>query len=511
MALGGGSVTVSIDVESLTSWHDDWSGLRVVVLGSGVTGFAVADTLAELGCNVLVATSSADDQSKEVLRVIGVELVVGELDVAVPQEVVTFAPDLVIVSPGFAPTHPAVQWAYESDSVVWGDVELAWRLRDKVSPPAEWILVTGTNGKTTTAQLTAEMLVAAGVRAAPCGNIGVPIVDAIRDPQGFDVLVVELSSFQLHYLGEISPWASVCLNIADDHLDWHGSFDAYRAAKAKVYENTKVACIFNRDDLATRGFVEQADVVEGCRAIGFGLGVPGPSDFGIIDGIVCDRAFVEDRHNVAAEIATLSELEPRGLGSKHMLANGMAAAALARSYGVPLEAVRAALLTFTQDHHRSEFVATQSGIRWVNDSKATNAHAARASLEAFEPIVWIVGGLLKGTSIDTLISAVASRLRGVVVIGVDRAAILDSLARHAPQLPVFEVATADTNEVMPRAVQLAASIAHEGDTVLLAPAAASMDQFRNYADRGSLFASAVRELLGGEAHDDGLSAFPTDA
>lgn len=497
------------DFESLTSWHADWSGLRVVVLGSGVTGFAAADTLIELGCTVLVAATTIDEQTKEVLRVLGVDVVTSELDVAVPPEVSQFTPDLVIVSPGFSPTHPAVQWAYQGGKTVWGDVELAWRLRDKTGTPAEWILVTGTNGKTTTVQLTAAMLVAGGVRAAPCGNVGIPVLDAIRDPQGFDVFVVELSSFQLHYLGEISPWASACLNLADDHLDWHGSAEAYRDAKAKVYENTKIACVFNRDDLVMRQFVEQADVIDGCRAIGFGLGVPGPSDFGVVDGIVCERAFVEDRHNVAQEITTVSELIPLGLGSRHMLSNALAAAALSMSFGVSVDSVRAALLAFRPDHHRSEVVASRAGIRWVNDSKATNTHAARASLEAFDPLVWIVGGLLKGASIDALVSSVVPRLRGAIVIGSDRVAIMESLARHAPELPVFEVTTTDTKEVMPRAVQLAASIAVDGDTVLLAPAAASMDQFRNYADRGSLFASAVRELLGGGADDDEPSTLPT--
>ena len=496
------------EVSGLTSWYSDWSGLRVVVLGSGVTGFAAADTLVELGCNVVVAASTADDTTAAVLQVLGVKLVVSDLDSGVPVEVSAFQPDLVIVSPGFAPSHPVVQWAGESGRTVWGDVELAWRLRDKVGTPAEWIVVTGTNGKTTTVQLTAAMLVAGGVRAAPCGNVGISVLDAVRDPAGFDVLVVELSSFQLHYLGEISPWSSACLNIADDHLDWHGGPEAYRAAKEKVYENTKIACVFNRDDLVTREMVEHADVIEGCRAIGFGLGIPGPSDFGVVNEIVCDRAFNDDRHHVALEIATIPELLPLGLGSRHMLSNALAAAALSRSFGVSVDAVRTALLAFRQDHHRSEVVATHAGIAWIDDSKATNAHAARASIEASESLIWIVGGLLKGASIDALIASAVPRLKGAIVIGNDRAAIVESLARHAPQLPVFEVETADTKAVMPKAVQLAAKIAVVGDTVLLAPAAASMDQFRNYAERGELFASAVHELLGGGSDDDESSAFP---
>jgi UDP-N-acetylmuramoylalanine--D-glutamate ligase len=495
-------------LEGLRSWNDDWSGLRVVVLGLGVTGFSVADTLAELGCTVLVAASRAEETAADILGVLGVDLVLGDLDHGVPDAVERFAPDLVVVSPGFAPHHPAVRWAGEGGRTVWGDVELAWRLRDKTGEPAEWITVTGTNGKTTTVQLAASMLVAAGFRAAPCGNVGVPVLDAIRDPGGFDVLVVELSSFQLHYLGEITPWASVCLNLADDHLDWHGSAEAYRAAKGKVYRNTRIACVFNQDDLATRALVEDAEVVEGCRAIGFGLGIPGPSDFGVVDGIACDRAFLEDRRNTALEIATIDELAEAGLAGRHLVANALAASALARSFGASVDAVRTALLAFRPDHHRTEVVASHDGVAWVDDSKATNAHAALASLGSFDSVVWVVGGLLKGASLDDLVSTVAPRLRGAVVIGRDRAEVLSSFARHAPELPVLEVDTLDTDEVMPTAVRLAAGIAVDGDVVLLAPAAASMDQFRDYADRGERFARAVHELVGGGADDDEPPASP---
>lgn len=500
----------SRDLDSLTSWHADWAGLRVAVLGLGVTGFSVADTLAELGCSVLAASKATDATISEILGVIGVELLVADLDVGVPERLTEFAPELVIVSPGFAPHHPVVSWAQNSGATVWGDIELAWRLRDKNGTPAEWITVTGTNGKTTTVQLTAAMLVAGGLRAAPCGNVGVPVLDAIRDPGGFDVLVVELSSFQLHYLGAISPWASACLNVADDHLDWHGSPAAYRAAKGKVYENTKAACVYNKDAPVTRELVEEAEVAEGCRAIGFGLGIPGPSDFGVVEGIVCDRAFHEERRDSALEIVTVDELAEVGLGSPHLAANALAASALARSIGTPIEAVRSALLAFHADRHRTEVVAFRDGVTWVNDSKATNAHAARASLTAFDSVVWIVGGLFKGASPDELVASTASRLRGAIVIGIDRSSVLESFARHAPGLPVIEVDTTETEDVMPTAVRLAAELAVDGDVVLLAPAAASMDQFTDYADRGRRFAGAVREMAAqeGDADDDEPSASP---
>jgi len=497
---------------ALTSWRSGWRGLRVAVFGLGVTGFSAADTLAELGAEVLVVTAKADAERAMLLEVIGAELLESDLDTP-PDRLVEFDPELVVVSPGFRHDHPLLTWTEGRGTQIWGDIELAWRLRDKVGEPADWIAVTGTNGKTTTVQLTAAMLVGGGYRAAPCGNIGIPVLDAIRDPQGFDVLVVELSSYQLHWVnrnagGQLSPYSAACLNIADDHLDWHGSVDAYRAAKAKVYDNTQVACVYNRADAATIAMVEDAEVIEGARAIGFGLDIPGPSDFGIVDGILCDRAFLEDRFTSAIELTTVDELSEAGLAAPHIVANILAAAALARSYGVEPGVIRDVLSAFRLDQHRIELVRIQDGVNWVDDSKATNPHAADASLRAYESVVWIAGGLLKGVDIDDLVKRHVSRLRAVVIIGVDREALRSSFERHAPDLPRYEVAADDTEEVMPSAVRLAGEAAQEGDTVLLAPAAASMDQFADYAERGRRFQSAVNDYFGGEADDDQSASQP---
>ncbi|MDO9591260.1 MAG: Mur ligase family protein, partial [Microcella sp.] len=313
-------------IDDLTSWHDDWSGLRVLVLGLGVTGFAVADTLAELGATVLVAARDPDVERAGILPVIGVRLIALDDDDSVPGELDELDPQLVVVSPGYRPDHVLVEWARGRGTPIWGDIELAWRVRDKVSPPADWILITGTNGKTTTAQLTATMLQHDGRRVAPCGNIGVPVLDAIRDPAGFDVLVVELSSFQLHWMpttgaGALRPLASTCLNLAEDHYDWHGSGETYAAAKAKIYANTRVACVYNLNDDATMRMVEQAEVDEGCRAIGFGAVVPSPSNVGVVDEFVVDRAFLDDRHRSALELASLDDVLTAGLATPHGLAN----------------------------------------------------------------------------------------------------------------------------------------------------------------------------------------------
>jgi UDP-N-acetylmuramoylalanine--D-glutamate ligase len=492
-------------LDTLTSWHANWSGLRVAVLGLSVTGFAVADTLTELGADVLVLTEKADEEYERLVPVIGAALHVGPLG-EVPAVLTAFAPDLIVASPGFAPRHPIIEWALANDVAVWGDIELAWRVRDKVvradGTPADWILVTGTNGKTTTTRLAATMLVAGGHRAAPVGNIGTAVLDAVRDPAGFDTLVVELSSHQLWYLGlqtgpePVSPLASVCLNLADDHLEWHGSFDAYRDAKAHVYDNTRVACVYNKADAATRVMVEDADVVEGARAIGFDLGVPGPSDLGVVDGILVDRAFLDDRHRSALELTTIDALRDAGLSAPHIVANILAASALARAAGVSPAAVRDALRDFRLDPHRIEVVAVAGGITWVDDSKATNPHAAASSLAAYPGAVWVVGGLLKGVDISELVAARGASAGAAIVIGLERSEVVAAFGRHAPGVPLFEVDPDETEDVMAKVVELAAGIARDGDVVLLAPAAASFDQFSSYADRGRRFAEAVQKLIG---------------
>jgi len=499
-------------VDSLASWHADWRDLRVVVLGLGVTGFSVADTLVELGADVLVVATKATDERVAMLEVIGAALTLQPDAAAVPAALEAFDPDLVVVSPGYPLDHSILRWATERNLPVWGDIELAWRVRDKLGDPADWIAVTGTNGKTTTVQLVTHLLESSGLRAAAVGNIGLPVLDAIRYPAGFDVFVVELSSFQLHWMprsgpGAIAPAASVCLNVADDHLDFHGSRDAYAEAKGTVYWNTRLACVYNRADRVTMRLVEEAEVQDGCRAIGFGLDTPGPSDLGMVGDIVVDRAFLDDRHHSAIELTTHGELAEAGLAAPHMVANVLAAAALVRAVGMAPETVRAGLATFRVDHHRTETVATADGVVWVDDSKATNPHAADAALRSFPSVVWIVGGLLKGVDIAPLVLQHRARLKGAVVIGVNRQPVVEAFGRHAPEVPLFEVDATDTGEVMPHAVRVAGGMASQGDTVLMAPAAASMDQFTDYADRGTRFAQAVRDYLGGAGDD--IDAHPT--
>jgi len=474
---------------SLTHRDADWSGLRVLVTGLGVSGFAAADALSDRGAIVTVVSADATAVIGERARI----LEILEVDVRLgPQHLVDVpeGTELVVTSPGFRPDHPLLLAAAAAAIPVWGEVELAWRMRAQ-SGAAPWITVTGTNGKTTTVKMLTSILLAAGLRATSAGNVGTPLLEVVLHPDPYDVLAVELSSFQLHWQRSVAPVASVCLNLAPDHIDWHGSMAQYRNDKAKIYAGTQIACVYNVQDPATEQMVRDADVQEGCRAIGFTLGIPGPSMLGLVDDVLADRAFVEERRTSAAELATVADLRAGAPSvAPHNVANALAASALARAFGVGPLSVRDGLRGFVPDPHRIAEVATVDGVRFVDDSKATNTHAAGASLVACEHVVWIAGGLLKGADVEPLVKAVADRLRGVVLIGADRLQIARALARHAPDVPVVDVPGTDTG-VMDLVVARASGLARPGDVVLLAPAAASMDMFVNYGARGDAFAEAV--------------------
>ncbi|MEO9248857.1 UDP-N-acetylmuramoyl-L-alanine--D-glutamate ligase [Citricoccus nitrophenolicus] len=489
----------------LTSWDADWSGLRVVVTGLGLSGFSAADTLAELGAEVVAVDGqdTPDTRGKaDTLRIVGVrDVLLGEQHTTTVPDVGGAAPELIVTSPGWRPDQPLLAAAAAAGIPIWGDVELAWRVRERAGrKTADWLVVTGTNGKTTTVGMVESMLLAAGQRAIACGNVGTPILDAIRDPEGWDTIAVELSSFQLHWTHHIEPAASAVLNIAEDHVDWHGSFEAYCADKARIYEHTRAACLFNEAEPLTLRMVEQADVAEGCRAVSFSTDTPGLSMLGVVDGILVDRAFLENRAHQALELGHLEDLGP--IAPQHQVANALAAAGLVRAIGVPPEAVRDGLRAYQPGDHRIQLVAKADDVLWINDSKATNPHAADASLGAFSHVVWIAGGLPKGVSYDELVARHAARLRAVVLIGADPGELSAALGRHAPDVPVLSTAVRDTGDdpsdghlAMAAAVREADAVARPGDVVLMAPAAASMDQFASYADRGDAFINAVARLM----------------
>ena len=464
----------------------EWSALSVVVAGIGVSGFAAADALLGFGATVTIVDEregEAENDRARVLEILGAMVRLGPGSAArLPGNA-----QLVVTSPGWRPTAPLLVAAGREGVPIWGEVELAWHLRD-LDRPAPWLAVTGTNGKTTTVRMLAEMLRASGLRATAAGNVGDPVVETVLHPQPYDVIALELSSYQLHWVTSMTARSAAVLNVAPDHLDWHGSLAAYTADKGRIYRGVQAACVYNVEDPETEELVRAADVTEGARAIGVTSGIPRVGMLGIVDGVLADRAFIAERQTAAAELGTVADLVS---SAPHNVTNALAAAALARSIGVPPVAVRDGIRAFRPDPHRIAVVATVDGISYVDDSKATNPHAAQASLSGFEDVVWIAGGLAKGAEFDSLVPAVRDRLRGVVLIGADRALLAQALARHAPEVPVVEVSETD-NDVMDRVVAEAAALARPGSTVLLAPACASMDMFGNYAVRGDAFAAAVR-------------------
>jgi len=477
-------------------------GVRVLVAGGGVTGRSVLAVLAPLG-----ATATVCDDDPATLRRhadSGVPTVSSSTAAA---QIADYA--LVVTSPGFPPTAPVLTAAGTAGVPIWGDVELAWRLDTAgcCGPPRRWLAVTGTNGKTTTTSMLHAMLTAAGRRSRLCGNIGSPVLDALREPA--DLLAVELSSFQLHWAPSLRPEAGAVLNIAEDHLDWHATLADYTAAKARAL-NGRVAVV-GLDDARAAALLDTAAAPV---RVGFRLGEPAAGELGVRDGLLVDRAFADEL--ALTSVASIPVPGPVGV------LDALAAAALARSVGVPADAIADALASFRVGRHRGEVVAVADGISYVDDSKATNPHATEASVLAYPRVVWVAGGLLKGASVDATVARIASRLVGAVLIGRDRGEIAEALSRHAPDVPVVQVVTGEdadmhatgevevTNvtrvvpksgetvgaRVMTAVVAAAQELAEPGDTVLLAPAGASFDQFAGYADRGDTFESAVRAAVG---------------
>jgi len=450
----------------------EYAGARVLVAGLGISGSAAARALLDRGADVIAVDAGAGDRLDRIageLRAAGAEVRLGDVTTAVDA-------DLVVTSPGWRPDQPMLAEAARRGVEVIGEPELAWRLR----PPgaADWLGVTGTNGKTTTVGMLASILTAGGLHTVAAGNVGLPLIDAVLATPAYDVLAVELSSFQLHWSSSLQCSAACVLNVADDHRDWHGSAAAYAEDKARILRGDVLAVV-NLDDV---GSIRAS--AWSTRRIGFTLGEPAPGEYGVHGEDLID-----------ADGSVLAAVGDVVVPGRHNVGNALAAAALARTRSVARSAVRSGLQAYAPGPHRNEVVAVGGGVRWVDDSKATNPHAAAASLSAYENVVWIAGGLLKGTDVDELVAGQSHRLKAVVLIGQDRGEIAAALARHAPDVPVVTIDTEDT-EGMDEAVRAAAALAAPGDTVLLAPAAASMDMFQDYAERGERFATAARHAAG---------------
>jgi UDP-N-acetylmuramoylalanine--D-glutamate ligase len=483
-------IRIVSDHDPLTSFD----GQGVVVVGLGMTGQSAISLLAGRGASVTAVDSRDDAERRELaerLRKDGVQVRLGAAELG-PEASVPPGTALVVTSPGLRPDTPLLARTVAAGIDVIGDVELAWRLRPALPGGGrqQWLAVTGTNGKTTTVRMLSAMLAAAGHRNVAAGNVGVPILDVVIDPQPYPVVAVELSSFQLYWSTTVTPLAAVVLNVAAHHLDWHDDIEAYAAAKARIFAPGTIA-VCNADDPRTVAMAESAmSAGTARRKVAFRLGPPGPGELGVADGWLTDCAFGAEPGGT--RLAQAADIRP---AAPHNVADALAAAALARAYGDEPASVAAGLAAFVPELHRISLVAELDGVAFVDDSKASNPAAAAASLVSFPSIVWIAGGLFRGTDadLDAIVTAAAPRLRAVVLLGADAARFSDALARHAPDVPVTELAGTDTG-VMEQVVAQAAAAARRGDTVLLAPAAQSWDMFRDYAARGEAFAAAVRRL-----------------
>ena len=455
------------------------SGEKVLILGAGVTGIAVARSLSAKGASILFA----DDQ---------VETVEG-FKVLKSDQIEVDGFSFIVISPGWKESHPLIVKAQAAGIRLVNEIDLAWSFRAELVPGQKWIALTGTNGKTTTVEMAAAMLRAGGVSAIACGNVGTTVIESVESSEKYEVLVLELSSFQLHWLKEASFVAAAILNIAHDHLDWHGSFTEYARVKGSILDRTSTG-IFNSADLEV---VNQAAHWQG-RKVFFSLDTPAPGEIGVVEDLLVDRAFVSDPQE-AAMLAEVIDVKPT---VPHNVANALAAAGLVRALGVIPEAVRSALQEFSLGRHRIEEVANVNGVSWVNDSKATNPHATAASLNSALSSIWIAGGLAKGSEMRELIAKCKSRIKVAILIGADRELIADELRMQAPEIEIVYIDAPSTyqrggtdNSLMEAVVSAAAERAKSGDRVLLAPACASMDQFISYSDRGDRFAAAVKKVV----------------
>jgi len=458
------------------SLYSDLRDKRILVAGAGVTGKACAQALVKRGALVTIVDENVT--------------AVENFDVIEPVAVTINDYDLLLVSPGWREDHPLISRARSAGVELINEIDFAWSLRN---PNQRWLALTGTNGKTSTVELTAAMLRSGGLKAVACGNVGTTVIETVESPENYDYLVLELSSFQLHWMEDPSFVASAILNIAEDHVDWHGSFNAYAEAKLSILDKSTTA-ILNGDDAE---IVTRISHWQG-RKVFFAIDTPAPGEIGVVEELLVDRAFVADPQE-AAMISELADVQPT---VPHNVSNSLAAAGLARAAGVAHEAIRQAIIEFTPGKHRIEKVFEKDGITWINDSKATNPHAASASIMSALSVVWIAGGLAKGATMGDLVDRVKSRVHVAILIGQDRELIARELRERAPHVEIVEIDTPGTyvrggegNELMESVIRAAQSRAVSGDTVLLAPACASMDQFLSYSDRGDRFSAAVKKVI----------------
>jgi UDP-N-acetylmuramoylalanine--D-glutamate ligase len=441
---------------------------RILVVGAGKTGEALAEFLSSQNIDFQLLDEKEDLESK--FKVI-----------SEPEGKY----ELAIVSPGWRRDNQIIEAIISSGTELISEIDFAWLVKSELNPDQSWVAVTGTNGKTTTVQMAEAIFSKSGISAVACGNVGLPAITAVSSMERFNTLILELSSFQI-YWSELPRFkACAILNIAEDHIDWHGSFNEYANAKLKLLTMSECAIL----NLSDPEIILRATSFSG-KKIFYGLDTPQAGEIGLVEELLVDRAFVVDP-NAAESFAELSDIKPT---VPHNVSNAMAAAGISLAVGIAHPVVKEGLQSFTLDSHRLQEIAKINDVLWVNDSKATNPHAAAAALGSFESVIWIAGGLAKGAKMENLVQKYAKRIKGAILIGTDRGLIESALIKHAPQVPIHKVDSEEKSELMAKVVAKAQEIASAGDVVLLAPACASMDQFKSYAERGDLFTRAVEAI-----------------
>ena len=446
----------------------DLQGKRVLVVGLARTGEVVSLFAAGYGATVTATDEKPESElapTAEKLRAAGVKLELGG------HTTETFLEkDLIVVSPGVPANLPALAKARSAGIPVWSEIELAWRfLRGKL------VAITGSNGKTTTTALVAHILKTAGIPTLVGGNIGTPLLALVESSTDSTVTVAEVSSFQLETIEAFRPEIGVLLNLTPDHLDRHASFEEYAAAKMRLFANQldRDCAVLNADDPeVTKRMPAKQQVFWFSRQKRVAAG-----------------AFLRDgqiffRHD--GEEVPLGRRDQIPLRGEHNVENVLAACAAAYLAGAEPGAIASGVKTFRGVDHRLEFVAEIGGVEYFNDSKATNVDAALKAIEAFPgPLIVILGGKDKGSPYTPLIEPLKQRARTAILIGAATDKIASDFGDAVPYVHA---------ETLDRAVHLAASAAQPGDTVLLAPACSSFDQFENYEHRGRAFKHLVRSL-----------------
>jgi UDP-N-acetylmuramoylalanine--D-glutamate ligase len=439
------------------------AGKNCLVIGAGVTGMACQEALVNFGANSKVF----DEKVKTGADIVN----------EIPDGV-----ELAIISPGWRDDHMIISKLKSGGVEILSEIDFAWQVKQVLAPSQKWIALTGTNGKTTTIKLVESIFKAANINGVACGNVGETVIASVCAKKPLDYLAIELSSFQIHWSNLPQYESVVVLNIAEDHIDWHGSFEAYAQAKLKLLKHSNKVILNKSDSELSRR--TSSDLITW-----FSLDTPNAGELGVVENLLIDRAFSASPSQ-ANEIAELVDITPT---VPHNVLNALAAAALALSIGIKYEDIKSGLKNFSPDHHRMELVLIKNDINWIDDSKATNPHAAAASLLSNFKVIWIAGGLAKGASMSDLVKKCASRIKSVILIGEDRELIAKAIEEYSPKIEVVRVnQLSDAKTLMKDVVSAAIKLAQPGDTVLLAPACASMDQFDSYVQRGQLFAQAVK-------------------